>query len=707
MRPSLPTQPIPGEPALASAVPFGVGHPGPWLADALVRAAITHRRHLAHARGVLTRGVHHGNALGVRGLALTGAAGWQLTAARVRAVADHTDAVLHPSRVTDLRHLRTASPQERRRIGRVGHPLLHRHGGRGFDRISWDEAEALATEALSVPGDRQGWLVGDVVNEAALALSTAAGRLGAPLDDLAGPLGRGIRAGLSEALGTGHGTCRLSDVARTSLLLLWRTALPDHAPEALSLIRDARAAGARVVVIDAVRDPGMELGWLGTPTSALFGTTLVDDTLLVPSGSEGLVAGAVLARLIQWGAVDEPFCLRQFRDWPALAAELASWGGAHAEAALRAAGISSARIDWLAQLVAAAPSMVSLVGEAVGATATGAASVRAIAHLHVARGPLRRPGCGVLPIWRSAAAEGCHDLGATAGTPGASLVAQLERAEAGGVDTLVFAEAELATVLPDPVRWERALGQVRHRLHHTTHLDASTLAAPAADGWVLVLPATSVHDEAGGTTTTTLDRRAMYSPELPSRRAVGSSRSLHELLPRLAARAHDATDVPAPVPPAVQRRRMAEVAPSYDGAQRLGPEVPELPLGPARLEVPPVPAAGPTPPADAPRRTGSFRLVLRYGVPTGGSTHSEAAGRGVARDEIGIHPHDAGEHGISDGQLVSVASDTGGFQGRARLMEVAPGHLWVPWPEVAAALPWSVDAHGSLLLDAPVQLTAR
>ena len=705
MRPSLPTQPIPGEPALASAVPFGVGHPGPWLADALVRAAITHRRHLAHARGVLTRGVHHGNALGVRGLALTGAAGWQLTAARVRAVADHTDAVLHPSRVTDLRHLRTASPQERRRIGRVGHPLLHRHGGRGFDRISWDEAEALATEALSVPGDRQGWLVGDVVNEAALALSTAAGRLGAPLDDLAGPLGRGIRAGLSEALGTGHGTCRLSDVARTSLLLLWRTALPDHAPEALSLIRDARAAGARVVVIDAVRDPGMELGWLGTPTSALFGTTLVDDTLLVPAGSEALVASALLALLTRWNAVDEHTAARQFLDWPERAAELRAWRG---DVPLRRAGVNVARVEWLAKLLAAAPTALSVVGEGLWAARGGSEALAGISQLHVALGPLRRPGCGVLPVWSSAADQGCHDLGIGADEPEHRLLARLAAAERGEVDTLVLAEADLRATLPHPARVDGALRRVQHRIHHGSHLDATTLCPPAPGGWVLLLPATSRFDEAGGTTTTTLDRRLCFNPELASRRQVGSSRPLHAALPSLVGIAHpehaEALSWPTT---AILRREMASQVPRYAEAAHLGPETPELPLGPSRHEVDPQPrpcrvvVEGPS---SVPDR---FQLVLRPGVPLGGEARLPATGRGIGRNEVGISHADAGALRIEEGQVVTVASEAGRWAGRARILDQAPGSLWVPWPEAAAVVPWSTDDDGGLVIDVDVSLSCR
>jgi len=682
---ALPSHAIAGQPAIASAAPFGIGRPGPSATSALLRMVWSQRGNLGHARAVLGS-VDQGTALGVRGLSVPGARGPCLTAGRVARVADHTDPVAHPSRLAELRHLRSAPVGDLRRRGRLGHPMCMRPGDRGMVRLTWDDAEALAAEALAADGADQAWIAGDVTNEAAYTLAAAADAVGAPLDSITGPGHRAALAALDDAIGSRGGTCRLTDIPATQLLLLWRADLPDHAPEALAILQAARARGARIVVIDTVRDPAQEATWLGGPVASLFGTTLVDDTVLVPAGSEGLVVRAVLARLVRWGAVDEPTCARQFSDWPARRQELSTWRG---DLALRRAGVSAGRIDWLAKLVAAAPTMLSLVGEAMWADAGGDA-LAALCHLHLATGPLRRPGCGVLPVWSTAASQGCHDLGVTATDPSAGLLAQLERAEAGALSTLVVAGADL-TNLPDPRRVRAALQQIPHRIHHVTHVDPALLAPPHPDGWVLVLPATSVHDEAGGTTTTTLDRRLMYAAELPTRRAVGSSRSLHELLPSLVAAARpDTADDLSWATPAVIRRAIADAEPRYAHAPKLGPDHAEQPLGPARLEA----DATPRPLAvvddgDLPHGgDDQLMVVRRHGVRVGGGLRLPATGRGLRRDEVGVSAADARSHDLRDGGGISVSSSAGSWMGVVRIVDIADGHLWLPWPEAAGAVEW-------------------
>jgi len=690
--------PIPGEQAVAEWVPLGLhrGVPDPWSA-ALAALAQTRARS-AHARAILSQGVSDADGLGVRGLGHAAAPGLMLDAPRLRRLRDHTATVLHPSRVADLRTIASMDPGEARTIGRLGYPMRMRAGERGFHLIEWSEAEALAADALAtIAPASQAWLAAaDLLsNEAAFTTVQAAQAMGVPHLDNTSRFAEGASvAALSSVLGTRAATCGLSDLARADLVLLWGVEAAEQ-PVLVDLIAAAKDAGTRVVCIDAVADQGWSPRWLPSrPIGSFFGTRLVDDHILVPRGAELALCHALMAQLARWDAWDHA-------SMPSIASS-----EVQLEPLRAATGLPFPRLEWLAQLIARAGTMVSVWGPGLAQQTRGAATVRSVAHLHLSQGALGRPGCGLIPLRGDAGGQGADDLGLRPSEGGRGAVEQLQAAAAGEVELMVLLGNALADALPAGSA-AAALGKVPTRIHLLNHLDATLATPPPEGGQVLLLPIAGPYDEAGGVTFTSVERRVQLSPELPGKPVIGAARAAWRVLPELVAKARpEAAEALSWPTAAAVRRAIAESVADYEGVDELGPQRPWLQWGGPRLSPPEEPtiflAADPLPaPHDG------YRLLLRRGHTTrGGRCWSDRA-NGLQRDHIGISSADASREGVADGDPLVVTGPGGTLHGRAKVVELAVGHLWVAWPEAGRLVELSLtDEGGSLDLTASLSLHA-
>src|SRR5206468_11617675 len=106
----------------------------------MVRTVWENRRHPLYAWRVLSRGVCDGCALGVAGFHDWTIEGVHLCTTRLKLLSLNTADALDPFRLADVGLLRAMDGGALRGLGRLGHPMRWRHGEKGFDRVSWDEA---------------------------------------------------------------------------------------------------------------------------------------------------------------------------------------------------------------------------------------------------------------------------------------------------------------------------------------------------------------------------------------------------------------------------------------------------------------------------------------------------------------------------------------------------------------------------------------
>jgi molybdopterin-dependent oxidoreductase alpha subunit len=714
-------------------VPNGWGQVKPDHFGEMARTIWQNRRNLPYAWRILSRGVCDGCALGTAGLRDFTMPGVHLCTVRLNLLHLNTMKSLDPARAGDVAALRRASSRELRGLGRLAHPLLRRRGEPGFRRVSWEEALATVTagvgETVARDPDRFACYVTSrgLTNEVYYALQKAVRALGTNnVDNSARLCHAPSTVVLRETMGVTGSTCSYADWIGTDLLVFLGSDVANNQPVATKYIYYAKQRGAKVLVVNPLREPGLERYWIPSVLeSAVFGTRLADEHYPVHSGGDAAFLGGVLKALIAAGAVE--------RDWIAAHSE----GFAAVEEALAAAswedlvarsGSSREAMERFAAAYAGAKNAIFVWSMGITQHVHGSDQVRAIVNLALARGMVGKPHAGLVPIRGHSGVQGGSEVGCVPhGLPGGralddagrtemaalwgfappagrglAAVEMIEAAHAGRLDAFFIVGGNFLETLPDPARVEAALARVPLRVHQDIVLTSAMLVDPADT--VVVLPARTRYEQTGGGTETSTERRILMSPEIPGPRPE-EARDEWRPLCEVAARLRPAL-APALAYGGAQaiRDEIARAVPFYRGIETLrttGDQVQyggrllaeggrfERPGGRARFSVPGA-AAGPgnVPRAPAaPAADGVLLLTTRRGKQFNSMVHAERDPlTGARRDDILVSAEDAAARGLADGDAVEVRSAHGVFSGRVRVAALRPGNVQAFWPEANVLL---------------------
>jgi predicted molibdopterin-dependent oxidoreductase YjgC len=270
---------------------------------------------------------------------------------------------------------------------------------------------------------------------------------------------------------------------------------------------------------------------------------------------------------------------------------------------------------------------------------------------------------------------------------GMTAVEMIDAAHEGHLDVLVSSGGNYLEVLPDPEYVATALERVPMRVHMDIVLSSQMLLDPADT--VVLLPAQTRYEMAGGVTETSTERRVIFSPEIPGPR-IGEARPEWEVWVDLAKRVRpDLAEQVHYDSTAAIRKDIARAIPSYDGIQNLAKEGDQFQYGGPHL------AAGwkfPTadgkahfsrialPDMEVPE--GRFVVTTRRGKQFNSMVHElEDALTGAAREAVMISAADAKRLGLSNGDRVVLRNDLAEYHGRTLIAPVQPGNLEIHWPE--------------------------
>lgn len=699
-------------------LPFGLNVAKPRHFRDMARVAWRNRDQLAYAWRILRDGVCDGCALGPRGLRDDVIDGVHLCLTRLELLRLNTMPALDPALLADVDRLRAMSSAELRGLGRLPFPMLLERGARGFRRLTWDEAEALAADRLrAATPERMAFFTTSrgLTNEVHYVAQKVARALGTNnVDNDARLCHAASTTAMKRSLGVAAATCALKDWIGTDLLIVWGSDLANNQPVSTKYMHYAKAAGTRVAVVNPFREPGLERYWVpSVARSAVVGTALMDEFFPVTVGGDRAFANGVLKALLARDAVDRAFVAAHTTGFAALEREIAAQDWALLE---RESGLPRAEMERFAALYAAARSAVFVWSMGVTQHRFGVENVTAILNLALARGMLGRPHAGLMPIRGHSGVQGAAECGSVPNVlpggealddaaararveavfgfpvpsaPGMMTAAMLDAAHAGRLDVLYLLGGNFLETMPDPAWCADALARVPLRVHQDIVLNSSTLVAGDA---VLVLPAATRYEQRGGGTSTTTERRVRFSPEIPGRR-IGEARSEWEILAAIGRRAlpdgrraalafadgqavRDEMERAMPLYRGIGGLRRAGDAVQYGGPLLCRDGVcPDLPGGRARFV--PIRLA---PTARAP---GEFIVTTRRGKQFNSMTHdtSDALTGTRGRDAVFMAAVDAERLGLAEGAALELVSGLGRFRGRCRIARVVPGTLQVYWPE--------------------------
>lgn len=702
----------------ASLKPFGLGMGRPNNYKEIIRAIRENRGRLGYAWRLLRQGTCDGCALGTKGLRDWTMKEVHLCNIRLRLLRLNTMPDLDGRLLADAAALAGRRSAQLRELGRLPYPMLRRAGEPGFTRIDWDTALDLVADRITASrADRLAAYLTSrgQPNENYFAAQKAMRALGTnSVDNAARICHSPSTVALKQTLGVGATTCSYTDWIGTDLIVFIGSNPANNQPVSMKYLYHAKKAGTKVVSVNSYREPGMTNYWVPSNVeSAVFGTKITDRFFDINIGGDIGFLNGVLKHLVERGWTDPDFIAGHTTGFEATAAALAAQPWAELEAL---AGTSRAEMLAMAELLRDARTAIFVWSMGITQHEFGEDNVRAVVNLGLAKGYVGREHCGLMPIRGHSGVQGGAEMGAYAtGLPGgvpidagsaahfsdlwgfdvpatAGLTAaeMIDAGYAGDLDVLISSGGNFTEVLPDPKYCRDALARVPLRVHIDICLSSQMLVEPDdPDGAVLVLPAQTRYEMAGGVTETSTERRIIFSPEVPGPRpeqAWPEYRIFGEIAARVRPAAADAVrfDDTAAI-----RADIARAVPFYDGIQRLtgfgdsfqygGPHLCAgwrfgTDDGRARFSAVGLP----------PRRDpgDGFVLATRRGKQFNSMVHERIDPlNGAVREAVLINPLDADRLGLADGDPVLLTSGSGSLAGRVLRAPVTPGNLQVHWPE--------------------------
>lgn len=695
--------------------PNGAGEQKPHHYRDMARTVWENRTNLPWAWRILRKGVCDGCALGVAGFHDWTISGVHLCTTRLELLKVNTAAALDPARLADVDALRGLDGRALRELGRLPVPMIRRRGERGFTAVPWDEAlDVVAGAIRATTPDRVALYLTarGITNEVYYAAQKAARAIGTNnVDNAARVCHAPSTTALKESLGVAATTCSYRDVIDSDLVVLFGSDVANAQPVFMKYLFLAKKRGARVVVVNPVREPGLERYWVPSNVeSAIFGTKMADDFFGVHTGGDVAFVNGVLKHLLAIGGIDRKFVHEHTTGFDALLHELEEESFADLEAA---AGATRADMARFAQLYTSASRAVLIWSMGITQHERGADNVRAIVNLALARGNVGRPGAGLMPIRghsgvQGGAEMGCYSTVFPGGVPineasaahlseqwgfavpasiGLTAAEMVDAARRGELDVLWSSGGNFLDVLPAPDVTRIALERAPLRVHQDIVVTSQMLVDPG--DVVVLLPAATRYEQEGGGTSTTTERRVAFSPELPGPR-VGEARSEWQIFLDVARRARPDLESKLGCESGdAIRAEIARVIPAYAGVERLSQTGDAIQVGGERLC-----EGGRFPTSDGRARFAVVAPVARD-VASGRFVLSTRRGKqfntmvwtdvdpltGAARDALFVSHDDASSLGVGHGDAVLVRSAHGELRARVHVAPIRPGNVQAFFPE--------------------------
>src|SRR5687767_13282359 len=595
---------------LARLVPFGlVGQTKPRHYREMLGVLWENKTELPYAWDILKRGVCDGCSLGPYGLKDNVHEGVHLCMTRLKLLKVNTMSALDPSLMSDVSALRRLAPEKLRSLGRIPYPMLRRQGEKGFSRISWDQAVDLTTRSIrNAPPNQMAFFATSrgLTNEAYYVFQKLARVLGTNNVDLCSRLCHAATvSGLKATLGIGAPTGSLADFIGTEMLVIFGSDLPNNHPVTTKYMHFAKQQGTRIIVVNPMREYGLERYWVpSVASSALFGTKLMDDFFQVRVGGDIAFINGVLKTLVALDRIDQEFIANHTSGFEELRAALAdqSW-----EMLEQRSGLSRHEMERFALAYGRARTAVFVYSMGLTQHEFGVDNVKAVVNLALSRGMLGREKCGIMPIRGHSGVQGGGDCGAEPdkfpggfavndGTarrfsnlwhhpvpskPGLKVPDMIEAAHQGAIKFLYSIGGNLLETMPDSKFVAEALAKVPMRVHQDIVLNTAMLLDPGEA--VVLLPGQTRYEQRTGGTSTSTERRIRFTPEIPGHR-LGEALPEWEIPVLIGRKSMPNSDKLFPFQNTQAiREEMSRVMPIYQGVEKLTKEGDQLQWGGAQL----------------------------------------------------------------------------------------------------------------------------
>jgi len=584
---------------------------------------------------------------------------------------------------------------------RLASPLIRKDGE--LVQATWDEALALVARRLTeIRAEMGGSVLAGLASprltneELYLFQKFCRGVLGTNHIDHAGGYSYAAHLALRDSLGYAASTNSINEIRKADVILALRSDLSETHPVIKSeVVLATKRRKAKLIVVNS-RNIYLK------KFSAL--------SLRVKPGSEVTLVNGMMAVILKERLAGEDFLQSRTEGMEALKMALESVSPQKVEAQT---GVPAENLAEAARLFAQARNGVILISVGQNSGKEDPALAQAAANLALLTGKIGKESCGIFVLGEKNNAQGALDMGVAPGLlpgyadlrdaaarsrfekawnltlpdqEGMGALAILQGIEEGKIKGLYLAGENPVVTYPDSERTKKALALLDFLVVQDCFLTATASLAQ------VVLPAATFAEKEG--TFTNVDRRVQ--------RVRPALRPLGEARPDLAIFQSLAQEMAANLGPSTAKEVNDEIrnlVPLYGGITYARLDLPEYPAG---IQWPCPSADHPGTPVlyekEFPR--GKARLIFTEYEEEMGKTDSSfvlATGPtmfhsgslsvlspGLARLQgdgfVLVHPNDAKNFGLTEGQIVALESPRGKIALKASISHLtAPGILFVPF----------------------------
>ncbi|MGA0533413.1 FdhF/YdeP family oxidoreductase [Hansschlegelia sp. KR7-227] len=344
------------------------------------------------------------------------AVAWESTEKRATPAffADHT-----------VSELRGWSDYELENQGRLTQPMRYNPVTDRYVAVGWHQAFAeigAELRALASPNEAEFYTSGRASNEAAFLYQLFARVYGTNnFPDCSNMCHEASGIGLVQAIGVGKGTVELEDFEHADAIIVIGQNPGTNHPRMLGDLRRAAQRGARVAVLNPVRERGLER--FSDPQAKIEmlrgGSTSIASHYFQPKLGGDMAAIRGVAKIVferdaamqaagEPSLLDETFIAEHtigLDAWRAMV-DATGWGDIEDQS-----GLTRDEIETLAEVYLGAERVIATWAMGVTQHRHSVATVREIANLLLLRGHIGRPGAGLCPVRGHSNVQGDRTVG--------------------------------------------------------------------------------------------------------------------------------------------------------------------------------------------------------------------------------------------------------------------------------------------------------
>ena len=675
------------------------------------------KNQLGFAWRILNDGVCDGCALGSCGMRDWTISGIHLCWIRLNLLHINTMPPFNSTILQDVSLLKNKTEKQLRHLGRLAEPMIRHKGDKGFQPISWQQALELIAERIKKIEDRKHLAFymtsRGAVNETYYVAQKVLRFLGTNnIDNSARICHAPSTVGLKQAIGYAASTCSYKDWIGSDLLVFIGCNPANNNPVAMKYIELAKKQGAKVVVINPIREPGMDKFWQPSSiSSAIFGKKIADNFFQIKAGGDIAFLNGVMKHMLANDWVDNNFIQQHSEGWDVMKQSLEQQNFATLE---QQSGTSQESMLELAKIYSQVKTAIFLWSMGITMHSYGVENVRAIANLALSRGMIGKPNTGMVALRGQSSVQGGAEMGAVpnqfpGGNPidtehaakfsknwgftvpdekGQMIIDMMRAAHNQELDVFYCIGSNLFNVLPDTNFVQEALSKIPLRIHHDVVINQQMFVEPTDT--VLLLPATTRYEMAGGNIETSTERRIIFNPEIPGRR-IAEARDEWRVLTEIAklvnpeqadkVQFNSTTEI---------RAEIAKLIPSYQAVNKMSAKGDQMQWGGERLAENyqfntadgKAHFAALIPPKSISLADDEFHLITRRGKQFNSMVFADNdMFTGLQRNEVFISGTDLTRLNLHTGDKVCLSSKQGEWNGTLKEKDLPAGTLMMSWPE--------------------------